>query len=71
MEYTVKRNKLGKIKIIQQLDPETKEVLNEFYSTRKAAKALGIDNLYSNIAKACKNGGTCGGYCWRYETLNS
>ena len=71
MEYTVNRKASGKIKIVLQIDPDTKEVLNEFYSVRKAANALGIPTLFSNIAKSCREGRICSGYLWRYETLNS
>lgn len=71
MEYSVDREKAGKITIIQQIDPETDEVVNEFYSVRKAANANGIPTLYSNIAKACKTGATCHGFKWRYVKLNS
>lgn len=69
MEYSVNRKAVGKIKIILQLDPETKEVINEFYSVRKAASGIGKPNFYSWIAKACKTGELCCGYYWRYEKL--
>lgn len=70
MEYTVNRESTGKIKIILQKDPETGEVLNEYYSTRKAANAIGKPTLWSNIAKACREGCLCSGFAWEYEKLN-
>lgn len=69
MEYSVNRKTSGHFKIVLQLDPETKEVLNEFYSVRKAAKAIGKDDGFSNIAKACRDNCKSYGYLWKYETL--
>ena len=71
MEYKVNRKGTGRIRIVFQIDPDTKEILNEFYSVRKAANALGKPTLFSNIAKACREDRICSGYLWRYETLNS
>lgn len=69
MEYTVNRENAGKIRIILQKDIETGEVINEFYTTRKAANAIGKPTLWSNIARACREGKTCCGYHWEYEQL--
>lgn len=69
MEYTVKREGAGKITIIQQIDATTNEVINEFYSIRKAANALGCPSLFSNIARACREGGKVKGFRWKYEKL--
>lgn len=69
MEHSVNREATGKIKIILQKDPETNEVINEFYSTRKAAIAIGKPTLWSNIAKACREGTLCCGFAWEYEQL--
>ena len=71
MKHTVDRKNSGKIKIVQQLDPNTKEVINEYYSVRKAANAIDKPKLFSNIAKSCREGKLCSGYLWKYETLNS
>lgn len=68
MEYTVNRNAKN-ITIVKQIDPETGEVLNEYYSTRKASNGIGVPSAFSNIAKACKNGRVYYGYRWEYETL--
>lgn len=68
MEHTVNRNAKN-ITIVKQINPETGEVLNEYYSTRKAATAINIPNSFSNIAKACKNGKVYYGFKWEYETL--
>lgn len=69
MEFTVNRNNARHITIIQQIDPKTDDVINEFYSVRKAANALNIPNLFSNIARACREGGKVKGYFWRYQSL--
>lgn len=68
MEFTVNRNARN-ITIVLQINPDTGEIVNEFYSTRKAAKAIGIPSAFSNIAKACKNGSVYYGYKWVYEKL--
>lgn len=69
MEHTIDRERARGIKIVQQIDPITEEVINEFYSVRKCANALGIPSLYSNIAKVCREGGTVRGMMFRYEQL--
>lgn len=68
MEYSVNRRACGKLKIILQVD-DSGNIVNEFYSTRKAANAIGHPNSYSDIAKACKNGKRLLGYYWKYEQL--
>lgn len=71
MEFTVNRKLSGKITIVQQIDPITDEVVNEFYSTTKAAKLLGHPQSYSDIAKCCKGlKKIVLGYKWRYEKIN-
>lgn len=69
MEHTVDRERAKGIKIVQQIDPNTGEVINEFYSVRKCANVLGFPSLFSNIAKVCREGGTVKGYMFRYEQL--
>lgn len=69
MDYTINRNGTGRITIVQQIDPRTDEVLNEFYSVRKAANALGFPSLFSNVAKACREGSIVKGYRWQYLKL--
>lgn len=70
MEHTVNRESAGRITVVLQKDPETGEIVNEYYSTRKAANAIGKPSLWSNIAKACREGRICAGYHWEYEKLN-
>lgn len=69
MEFTVNREKARNITIVLQIHEKTGEIINEFYSTRKAANALGFPSLFSNIAKACKNGSVVKGYKWQYLKL--
>ena len=69
MDYTVNRNGVGRITIVQQIDPHTDDVVNEFYSVRKAANALGYPSLFSNISKACRENKIVKGYRWRYLQL--
>ena len=68
MEYSVNRNAKN-ITIIKQINPDTGEIVNEYYSVRKAANAIGIPSAFSNIAKACKNGRIYYGFKWEYEKL--
>ena len=68
MEHSVNR-KAKNITIVKQINPDTGEIVNEFYSTRKAANAIGIPSAFSNIAKACKNGKIYYGFKWEYEKL--
>ena len=50
---------------VQQLDPETGEVINTFKSVMEAARQLGID--YGGIGMVCRGKGkTFKGYGWRY-----
>lgn len=47
--------------IVQKINPETNEVIEEYFSCRKASKTQ-----YSNISNACYNGNIVDGYKWRY-----
>ena len=52
-------------KEVQQLDPETGEVINTFKSVMEAARQLGIDN--GGIGMVCRGDAkTYKGYGWRY-----
>ena len=55
-------------KYILMIDKNTNEVLNEFGSTREAARFLGNENKYRSIAY-CLSGKTktSQGYFWRYK----
>ena len=60
-------------KVVYQLDPNTKEVINIFPSVKEAGIALGkkngqaITSFISDVKKGIKRY-TCYGYDWEYES---
>ena len=64
-QKTPQQEYLAKIqKQVQQLDPDTKQVINTYPSISAAARAIGHPNNPSHISDSCKNGWLCYGYYW-------
>lgn len=62
---TPQQEYLAKVqKQVQQLDPDTKQVINTYPSVSAAARAIGHPNSPSHISDSCKKGWLCYGYYW-------
>lgn len=53
-------------KAVQQIDPQTGNVIQIFESCSEAARFLNKEGGHSNICRVCKNGGTAYGFKWAY-----
>lgn len=67
-QHNVHPSDNGSNRIVQQLNPQTHEVLNEFTSTREAARFLGDVRKNAHIAEAARGERhTAYKFIWRYK----
>ena len=67
VEHSKERMKFNRY-VVNQLDPDTQEIINTFPSAQAAVIAMGGKNNGSAVAKAIKQGTKSYGYYWERAT---